>query len=102
MIDAILHSVEQAEQEADEILRKARKQAQELKTQASVQAEERRSKEQERLLKEAQAQRDLCLQEEEKKMETEKERIRLDIRFLKAGAEKKEDEIINSLLSQIF
>lgn len=102
MIDAILHSVEQAEKEADEILQKAGKHAKELKKQADLQAEEILRTEQERLFEEAQAQRDLCLQEEEKKMETEKETIRLDIRFLKAGAEKKEDEIIDSLLSQIF
>lgn len=102
MIDAILHSVEQAEKEADEILQKARKQAKERKQQADVQAEELRRTEQERLLGEAQAQKSLCLQEEEKKMEAEKETIRLDIRFLKAGAEKREDEIVSSLLSQIF
>lgn len=102
MIDAILHSVEQAEKEADEILAKAKKQARELKDQADAQADEFLRQEQERLLGEAQVQRELCQKEEDKKMETEREAIRLDIRFLRAGAEKKEEEVIRSLLAQIF
>lgn len=102
MMDEVLHAVEQAEKEADMILETEGKRAKEQEAEAAAKAESLAAEMKENFRKKAQTQTESCRKEEEDKMKAEREAIQQEIRFLKAGAEKKEKEVVDRLLAQIF
>lgn len=102
MMDEVLRAVEQAEKEADVILETARKKAAEQEKEAAAEMESLAAETRERFGKKAQTQTEICRREEEDKRKAEGEAIQQEVRFLEAGAEKKEKEVMDRLLAQIF
>lgn len=102
MIDAILHSVEEAEEKADQVLKEARRQGQRISDDAASEIETLKRKQRELFEMEAQSKRELIRNEEARKDEEAKVAVTREIETLQKNAKKRENQIVKQLAAQII
>lgn len=102
MIDAILHSVEAAEEKADQVLKEARRQGQRISDDAASEIETLKRKQSELFELEAQSKRELVRNEEARKDEEAKAAVTREIGTLQKNAKKRENQIVKQLAAQII
>lgn len=102
MIDAILHSVEEAEEKADQVLKEARRQGQRISDDAASEIETLKRKQRELFEMEAQSKRELVRNEEARKDEEAKVAVAREIEMLQKNAKKRENQIVKQLAAQII
>lgn len=102
MIDTILHSVEEAEEKADQILRDARTQVQRIGGDTDLEVDRLKRKQRELFDMEADSKRKLARDEEARKDEEARLAVTREIEELWQNAKAREDRIVERLAAQII
>lgn len=102
MIDDILHSVGEAEEQADQILKNVKKECQRIKDEAVQEVEDLWRKKKEIFQKDEETKRILVRQEEVQKDEEAKADVSRYIKEMREHAYEKSDQIVEQLVGNMI